>query len=110
MHVVLYIGMFLFCVFVPLSLITAIILQKRYYDYLQENHPEKWGELTTIWGIGPGMKNSYRGLKFLFSQNDLGDTKLNAMKASVRNAFIYFFTGSIGIFIILAIIANISAS
>ena len=110
MQIGLYVGLISFCVFVPVSLIRGMVLPKRYYRYLRQNHPKVWEDITTVFGIGPGMRNSYRGLKFFLSHEDIDDTNLRAMKASVRNAIIYFFTGSVGIFIILAIIVKLSTS
>ena len=108
MQTALYTGLILFCVFVPVSLIRAMILQKRYYCHLRQNHPEIWEETTTVLGTGPGMQNSYRGLKFLLSRDDTDDVKLHALKASVRNAFVCFLAGSTAIFIVLAIIIKLS--
>ena len=65
--------------------------------YLRENYFEKWKEITTYLGIGPGMGNSYRAFKFIFSAEDFGDNQLVLLKSKSRKAIIFFLTGVIAI-------------
>jgi len=67
--------------------------------YLLEKQTEKWKELTTVLGFGPGYANSFRGLKFLFSKEYLGDPEVLRLKVIVRNSYIYTFIGMVAIFL-----------
>ena len=81
-------GVFLIFSVIILSVVRMAILGNAYSHYLRKNHFEKWKEITTVFGVGPGMLNSYRAFKFLYSKDDLGDKQLMIMKTKLRNAWI----------------------
>jgi hypothetical protein len=87
MRVAFYVGAILLFVFVGVSMLRAAIYQHKLYRYLLMNHSEKWKELTTVWGVGPGMANSLRGMKFLFGPDYLNDPEVLRLKALVKNSF-----------------------
>jgi hypothetical protein len=77
-------------------LFTIIRLQAqgyKYDKYLRRNHFEKWQEVTTVFGFSPGLLNSYRAWKFLFSNECYGDEELLIMKSKVRRAMYYVVIG-----------------
>jgi len=82
-----------------------VVLQHKCYKYLREKHTEKWIELTTILGFGPGSVNSLRGMKFLFSKEYLGDPELLRLKVIFRNSLLYTITGLVAVFISFCITA-----
>lgn len=91
-----------------LTIISAVRLmcfQHKLYKYMRENHIEKWKYLTTVLGLGPGMANSWKGIKFLLSKDDLGDTKLLYLKAVCKNSLIYEITGIGGVIIMFCLMA-----
>lgn len=94
----LYIGLFLFLAFLIFSMIRFFIYQHKLMQYLLEYHTEKWKDLTTVWGFGPGLANSFRGMKFLFGKDDLGDSEVLRLKVIVRNSFIHTLGGMFTIF------------
>jgi hypothetical protein len=75
------------------SIIRLQVLGYKYDRYLRQNHFGKWKEITTVFGFGPGMLNSYRAWKFLFSDEFFGDNELLVMKSKVRRAIFYVITG-----------------
>lgn len=80
------------------SWVRFITFQHKLWNYLFENYVDKWKELTSIGDFGPGIANSRRGIKFLFSREDFNDADLLRLKVISRNAFLYVITGFIAIF------------
>jgi hypothetical protein len=94
-----YGAILLFAVFMIISAIRFLFYQHKLLNHLLKNHTEKWTELTTVLGFGPGYANSHKGLKFLFSKNYLGDPEVLHLKIIVRNSFIYTIMGMIIVFL-----------
>ena len=88
----------LFGAFTVFSLIRFMLYQHKLARYLLENHTEKWKELTTVLGYGPGYANSYRGFKFFFGKEYLDDPEVLRLMVIVRNSFMYFIGGAITTF------------
>ena len=88
----------LFGAFTIASIIRLAIYQHKLYRYLLENHTEKWKDLTTVLGYGPGYANSFRGFKFLLGKEYLGDPEVLRLKVIVRNSILYIFAGIITFF------------
>ena len=91
-------ALILFGAFTVFSWIRFVLYQHQLAKYLLKNHTEKWKELTTILGNGPGYANSYRGFKFLFGKEYLDDPEVLRLKVIVRNSIMYFIGGSITTF------------
>ncbi len=98
-------GFFLILGLTLISAVRCVVLQHKCYKYLREKHTEKWKELTTILGFGPGSVNSLRGMKFLFSKEYLGDPELLRRKVIFRNSLIHTITGIVAVFIMFCIMA-----
>jgi hypothetical protein len=89
-----------------LTIISAARLmyyQHRCCKYLREKHTEKWKEITTIFGFGPGLVNGIKGMKFLLGKDDLGDPEFLRLKILFRNSLIYLVTGIGATFIMFCI-------
>ena len=71
------------------------ILQFYFYRYLREKHFEKWKYLTSSSFLGPGSANSFRGLPFLYNNDDLGDKTVLLYKIKIKHAILYAVTGGI---------------
>ena len=94
------IGFFFMFLVTIVSVIRLNILQHQFYNYLRKNHFEKWKELTTIFGFGPGMVNGKKALKFILkNDNDIDDPEYFYYKIKCRNALTYVITGIGAIFI-----------
>jgi hypothetical protein len=61
---------------------------KRLMTYLRLHHFDKWTELTTVLGFGPGNVNGFRSIPWLFSSDTLDDPMLGVIKMDYRR-FIY---------------------
>jgi len=85
------------------SLVRLLIYQHKLYTYLRVHHTEKWKELITILGFGPGCGNSWRWVKFLLGKDDLGDPEVLRLMVIVRNSYIYVVTGFAATFIMFVI-------
>lgn len=94
--------------FTVISICRLVLFQHKLLKYLRENHTEKWKELTTIGGSGPGYANSIRGKKFLFDKCDLDDPEVLRLKVIVRNSYIYALTGFLGTFLFFCIIVMLN--
>ena len=108
MNVSLYIPVLVLFVATAAFLVRLMIYQRKLSDYLRVNHTEKWKELTTIWGFGPGYVNSWRAKRFLFSKDDLGDPEVLRLKVIVRNSYIGVMTGIPATFLMALIIVACS--
>jgi len=86
-----------------ISWIRFMVYQHKLANYLREHHTEKWKYLTTIAGFGPGYANSRKGMKFIFSKEDLNDAELLRLKVITRNSFIHTIGGGITAFISFAV-------
>jgi len=86
------------------SLVRLVIYQHKLYTYLRVHHTEKWKELTTILGFGPGCGNSWRWVKFLLGKDDLGDPEVLRLMVIVRNSYIGAVTGFLATFLMALII------
>ena len=84
-------------------LVRVLVYQQRLSNYLRTHYMEKWKELTTISGVGPGFANPWRGLPFLFGPEDLGDPEVLRLKLIVRNSCIYTVTGFLATFLMAVI-------
>ena len=82
MRLYLFYG-YILVAWLPCIALNAIKGQKL-MSYLQENHNEKWQELTYVPGFGPGGQNGSRVLRFLFSQDDVGDMRVKRLKDEYR--------------------------
>lgn len=58
---------------------------RRLMSYLRVHHPQKWGQLTYVPGLGSGMSNGFRTLPWLYSADDLGDPVVARMKREHRS-------------------------
>jgi len=93
-----YIGILPFVIAI-FSMIRFLVFEHRLYKYLRENHTEKWKELTTIFGLGPGYANSRKARKFIFGKCDINDPELIRLMVITRNSYIYMVTGFIAGFL-----------
>lgn len=93
-----YGAILLFAAFTLVSMVRCLIFQHKLYKYLLEKHTEKWKDLTTVLGVGPGYANGLKAMKFLFSKDDLSDPEVLRLKVIVRNSFIHTFGGMITVF------------
>jgi hypothetical protein len=59
------------------------------FQYLKTHHYKKWEELTYVPGFGPGGRNGFRSLPWLYSADDLSDPAVAALKTEHR-AFVRF--------------------
>jgi hypothetical protein len=87
-----------------LSAVMCKILHHKLYKYLREKHTEKWIELTTIFGFGPGAVNSRRSMKFVFSKEYFDDPELLRIKVKVRNSVLYTVTGILAVIVMFFIV------
>ena len=95
---------FVFAIFITVvSAIRCNIYQCRLYKYIRENHTEKWIELTTVFGFGPGLRNNIKARKFWFSKDYLGDPEVLRLKVLCKNSYVYVVTGIGAIFIMFII-------
>ncbi len=99
------IGGFLLCGLLGVRL---LMLQHKLFEYLRENHFEKWKELTTILGFGPGYANGFRGIPFLYSKDDLGDPEVRWLKVKVRNSFALVLLTMLGTFLTFVVLVGLS--
>ena len=86
-----------------ISAVRCMIFQHKCYQYLREQHTEKWKELTTIFGFGPGLANGSRAMKFLFSKEYFEDPELLRIKTKFRNSFIHTVTGTLAVVVMFFI-------
>jgi len=77
---------FFFVVYFVIGWAKFAIYQHKLMGYLLENHTEKWKELTTVLGIGPGWGNSIKILKFMFGKDDLNDPEVFRLKRKIRSS------------------------
>ena len=91
-----YLGVLIFAVFAISSAARFFIYQRKLMKYLLEKHTEKWNDLTTIIGYGPGYANSLKGIRFLFGKDYLNDPGILRLKVIVRNSFLYTLFGMMG--------------
>ena len=75
------------CVWLPIMFLN-IYEGKRLMSYLRKHHNEKWADLTTVLGFGPGNANGFRSVPWLFSSDTLDDPTLGRLKSDYRK-FIY---------------------
>lgn len=75
----------------------------KFSKYLKKKYMEKWKEITTILGFGPGGSNPFRWFPFIFGSEDFGDRELMDLKTKCRNASLYFFLSIPAVFIVLQI-------
>jgi hypothetical protein len=83
------IGFWLSVIIVVISAIRGITLLRSCSQYLLKHHTEKWKELTTVFGFGPGLGNGLRTIKFLFGADYLDDPELLHLKTMCRNWILY---------------------
>ena len=69
-------------------LVNALLRQHKLYSYLKQKHYFVWEKLTSLGSFGPGMRNSIKGILFIFDRNDLGDPLVKEYKRKTRNAFV----------------------
>ena len=70
-------------------MILNFIEGRRLMEYLKTHHHQKWQELTYVPGFGPGGRNGFRVMRWLYSADDLSDPAVTVLKAELR-AFIRF--------------------
>jgi hypothetical protein len=68
-------------------MVLNVVESRRLSFYLREHHPKKWEWLTYVPGLGSGMQNDFRTLRWLYSADDLGDPVVAGMKKD-RKRFI----------------------
>jgi hypothetical protein len=88
-----------------LSAVRCMFLHHKCYQYLREHHTERWKELTTTFGFGPGLANSRREIKFLLSKEYFDDPELLRIKVKLRNSAVHIVTGILAVFIMFFIMA-----
>lgn len=93
----LIVSMIIFLVVV--SMIRCLIYQHILLKRLREKYTEKWKEITTLPGLGPGFVNGPKGLSFIFGSDDLDDPEILRLKVITRNSFLYAITGMIAAFV-----------
>ena len=60
-------------------MVIATVANWKLLSYLKKSHYEKWEEITTIPGLGPGNHNGFRAMKFLKSKDTLNDPVLEKL-------------------------------
>ncbi|MBN2514107.1 MAG: hypothetical protein JXB18_14305 [Sedimentisphaerales bacterium] len=75
------------------TIIRLQLIGYRYDRYLRQNHFDQWKQITTVFGQGPGLLNSWRAWKFLFSEEYFGDKELLFLKKQTRRAWFYVLSG-----------------
>lgn len=78
----------------------SFIYNIKFYFYLKNSRYEKWRELTTIWGFGPGGSNPFKWFPYLYSNEDNDDEAILRYKDNVKFGLRHCF------FIVLALIVN----
>lgn len=71
------------------SLAYALVTQHRLFRYLEEFHNDRWCYLTSGPFWGSGGRNSFRGLSYIFSDQDNDDPKIVVLKAAVKRSLLY---------------------
>ncbi len=103
-----YVTFLFFTVGFIVFVLRLFVYQHKLMRYLLKNHTEKWKELTSILGSGPGLANGIRGIKFLFGKEYLGDPEVLRLKVIVRNSFLLAIMGSVMIFLSFAFMVWVS--
>ena len=88
--------------------VRSLRLQHKFFVYLRENHFEKWKELTTILGFGPGLANGFRSIPFLWGRDDLSDPDVQRLKAKVRNSITLVLLTMLGTFLTFVVLVGVS--
>lgn len=79
------------CTWLPIMAVN-LIEGSKLISYLREHHREKWEYLTYVPLFGSGGHNGFRTLPWLYSQDDLGDPIVTALKADHRRFIRFMFT------------------
>ena len=88
--------------------IRSITYQKKLLRHLLENHTEEWKELTSVFGFGPGLANSSKGHRFLFSKEYFEDPEVLRLKVIVRNAHVATILGMFTTFVAIVVVIALS--
>ena len=86
--------MFFLFIFFILGVIYCVYHVKL-LNYIEKNYHEKWKELTTILGLGPGVSNGFRIGKFLDSEETFDDPIVEKLKSEVRSTGLLCFVNFI---------------
>lgn len=81
----------------------------RLYYYLKNNNYDRWRNITTIEGFGPGSSNPFRWFKYLFSNDDNNDINVVKYKDGVLVGLkysLFFFAGMIVNLVLLVLSIN----
>lgn len=99
----IYSVLFVILFFSELVLLAILMFyQHKVSSLLREKFPEKWKQLTTTFGIGPGCQSGFKGVKFYFEKDEIDDPEIIHFKLVVRNCILCFvFMGLIQLLIIL---------
>ena len=65
-------------------MVLNVVEGRRLSSYLREHHPQKWAWLTYVPGLGSGMHNGFRTLRWLYSADDLDDPVVAGIKKEHR--------------------------
>lgn len=68
-------------------------------SYLKKNNYNRWKELTTFLGIGPGAMNAFRTIPYFYNDKDTEDSKILCYKDRLKIGINLFI--SIMVFIII---------
>lgn len=103
-----YSGILMFMMVTVVSMISLIITRRKYGRYLRENYTENCEYLASTVCFGIGFWNSLKGVKFLFSRENIGDPELSRLRFRFKWSIIYTVTSLVGVFIMVFITAKFS--
>jgi hypothetical protein len=69
-----------------------VIEGRRLVSHLKMHHPQNWGRLTCVPGLGFGMHNGFRFLRWLYSSDDFGDSTVASLKQELRRFYLWVLT------------------
>jgi len=75
-------------------------------EYLKKHHREKWNELTYSSFMKTSGFNTLKGLKFYYSDDDLGDPKVAALRSNSRKLWTLAWTVFVTMPLIMMFIAT----
>lgn len=87
--------------------IRVALIQDRLMTYLRKHHEDRWCELTSGPGWGPGGRNSLRAIPYLYNDQDKEDPRVASLKTSVRRSVLLalYVLAAMGLVILMPIIA-----
>jgi len=91
-----------------LSGIMIAIRQHALYKYLKNNVYDRWCELTSIGRFGPGLLNSWRGIRYIYSDRDSALEEVRLLKDSIKIWIRYLVCGYLAAFVNIGLIVWIA--